>query len=147
MKSDIAKLENVYPFQSLYTAISYYLNCNPARQKYLNIHEPESGSSNKYDDFTGLSKKDIHASLTRAIKELLQSATKDEYWIFVYRYLTPAELDSSFETIAKLQGIHERKARRICQKVEDNLLRILTKRELIDPNQLQELLNNPDRIK
>lgn len=146
MKPDISKIEYVYPFKSVYTAISYYLNYNPARQKFINIHEPEGKSSVKAEDFTGYSQKDIHASITLALNETLKQASKEEYWVFTYRYLTPSELDSSFQTIAKLQGLHERKCRRICQKMEDILLKKLCKRDLIDPDKLQELLHNPDKI-
>lgn len=145
MQDDISKLEIVYPFESLFSAISYYVMCNPARQKYLNIHEPDRKTKAKAEDFTGYSPKDIHASLTLGINQLLKEASKDEYWIFTYRYLAPSELDSSFETIAKIQGMHERKVRRICKKMEDNLLRIFAKRHLINPQKLQELLNTPDK--
>lgn len=104
--TDKDKLEVVYPFTKTTKVISWYQRNNPARQRFKNTLEPDSGNFFSQEerelgepdliesfahnpDFSGFSLKDIFAAITIIMDRALKSSPRYEERAFIYRYFTP----------------------------------------------------------
>lgn len=143
---DMMKLKVVYPFRTVHQAITYFINNNPARQRYINLLEPERDSAESVAHRMGGAPADIYAAMCLAINSALKNAHKDKYWAYIYRWMTPRELDCSWEGIATHMRLDKRTVKKYVHQMEDDIFREMAKRELIDPSLAESILHFPEKV-
>lgn len=120
---------------------------NPARQRFINILEPDRFPTPQAEDFTGNSPRDLWASVATAIAAILKDAHSKAYWSFCFWHLAEREActrtgkDFSKESIAKELGIKKHQVSKYIREVESDLARELVRRELLNPDSLKPLFN------
>lgn len=67
-----------FPFPSLRRAVEYIEFGNPARQRSLNLFEPERGGKPSHEQFTGYHPADLYASVVAGFERVLAD-TRDSY--------------------------------------------------------------------
>lgn len=126
-------MDDIPPFPNLRSVINFYLLKNPARQKFVNVLEPERYPVPHSEDFTGDSPRDQWSSIANAIHNIIDAVDSEKRTCFTVRYLFPSDFDSSIETIAKGLKISTYKVRKNISYVENKLSDELVRRELISP--------------
>lgn len=139
-------MKSVYPFQTVHQAINFYINNNPARQRYVNHAEPDKDSAESVEHRMGGAPQDIYASICLAINYALKHAHEQKYWAYIYRWMTPRELDCSWQGIAQHMRLDKRTVKKYVHQMEDDIFREMVRRELIDPDQASIILHYPDKV-
>lgn len=122
------------PFFSVGQAITYFRFNNPARQRYVNLTEPDRLSSKGYEQFSGDHPADIWASVRYAISNVInQDPEPLAISIFALKFL--GERDQQFykSDIAKHLNLREKYVARVIGRLWDALDDELVRRELKEP--------------
>ena len=118
-------------FYSLGELMSWYNTHNPARQRFFNLFEPESGSNSYASDFSGDSESDIWASITWAIKRALRGRSYLEARSWALRNLNETAFQYSIEEIACDLQKTPKKISRWIRQIDRDLERECIRRELL----------------
>ena len=131
----ITKLEEVshYPFKSVGHALQFLNDCNPARERSLNVLEQEIRSRPHYADFSGYSPKDIYASLVWAVKKMLRYECTDAKALWNLCNAGDRAEQMEYGFAAQKLGLDPRWAKRVLGRMRDTLQNELVRRELIAP--------------
>lgn len=132
-----SKIERVYfmeatPFSNVFSAIAYYVCCNPARAKSLNILEPSGGCRRPATEFSGNHPNDIWVSVCHAVRRTMDSERGLYRAAFRMYYLDPERHHNS-ESIARALSLSARTVRRKLNKMVALLEDELVRRELLPP--------------
>ena len=120
-----------YPFESIYQALKFYLSHNPARQKFVNILEPETleGKSN-----TDKNKDEwLYLGILFAIERIRRYVPEHQYDAFADFHLRNLSKDD----IAIDVGRSKRTISRWIYKSETDFARELTDMRMLDPEYLK----------
>lgn len=128
----ISKLE-AYQFDSVNQAIRWYQTHNPARQKFLNILEPERGNKPQADDFCTENPVFLWINVVGAIEAILCELDRDRRQAFLL-----CEIGQNGERVhpveaAKLFRVHPRTVYRWLQEIREKLEREMQQREILEP--------------
>lgn len=121
-----------FAFTDLYQALNYFRYKNPARAKYVNILELETGANSYGDDFTGDHPNDIWASVAIAIKNILKQYNPEYQKAFILCDLNSERINP--EEAAQDLGYSVRMINIMRAKIKDDLIRELKRRELLTYN-------------
>ena len=114
-----------HPFGSYRAALRYYKERNPARQKYVNVLEPEHHA--------GSSKEQIQAAVelwvevVKAMENARHCCGNFEYWVFIACEISEIHP----QDIAQRLSLSRRKIRRMLTRVQDAFEAELIARGLI----------------
>lgn len=120
-------------FNSLNSVLTWFINNNPARPKYLNLLEPELGRTFLPDDFAVEHPQRLFSEILNAIHGALVNNPRDARLLFNF-----CELGRPFgarvhpKDAAKLIHISERAAYRLLKRVKDDLSEDLKRRRILD---------------
>lgn len=116
-------------------AISYYRFQNPARQKFVNITEPERYARDVSEQFSGKHPADVWASVQYAIKDVVSRDPEPlAMSIFALKFLGERDQQYYKTDIAKILKINERHVAKVIGRLWDALDDELVRRELKDPD-------------
>ena len=123
-----------YPFASVFAAITYYLRCNPARQKAINLLEPEFGSKPSHEDFTGYfggsdTPRDLYAKVTHSLNRALHLHPSDERRAFQLYHFERLPADR----IAASLGYRLNNVYAMIRRVREEFKRDLIAHGLLEP--------------
>lgn len=122
-------------FSSVGQAISYYRFQNPARQKFVNITEPEVHVRDVSEQFSGNHPSDIWASIQYAIRQVVNDDPEPlALSIFALKFLGERDQQYYKTDIAKMLGLNERYVSKVIGRLWDALDDELVRRELKEPN-------------
>ncbi len=119
------------PFTSIGQALCFFNEQNPARARPYNFSEPEAGRKQFAEDFSGLSRADIWASVAHAIKYSLQGRSGDEIYCFTARNIGDRSRHLSVDEIAVKLGWSESRVRKALKATIKELESELKRRELL----------------
>lgn len=120
------------PFKSLGHALSFFNECNPARYKALNIFEPERGSRPQYDDFSGLSPRDLWAGVCFSIGYVLKRRAPHEIEAWRLRNIGPREKHLHADDIADKVHMSRSWVYRTLSEINDDLVTELESRGYLE---------------
>lgn len=122
-------------FSSVGQAISYYRFQNPARQKFINLTEPDHHQRNVAEQFSGDHPADIWASVRYAVRDVVEADPEPlAMSIFALKFLGERDQQYYKTDIAKLLNLNERYVAKVIGRLWDALDDELVRRELKEPD-------------
>lgn len=118
-------------FASVLAALSYYKLKNPARQRFINLLEPERGSPQLAEDFTTENPVFVWVNVTGAINAILSELDRDRRRAFILCELGDGETRLHPIEVARALRVHERTVFRWLSDIRERLERELKQRDLI----------------
>lgn len=122
-----------YPFKSVGSALRFLNTCNPARQRFPNLAEPEFGHRPGGDDFSGESPRDLWASVAAAVDQTLKDQPREWRVAWVLRNRGDSQGHLSVEEISDRLSLPIKVLYRILKTIADELEDELIARELLEP--------------
>ena len=120
------------PFTDLRAAIRFYLSNNPARQKFVNILEPDRIAAKNADEKAAAA--DIWAAIVRSLRNVEIACGGLPYYVFTACEIGfPEEGRQHPADVAKQVHLSERKIRRMINTCRAELEDELIARGLIPP--------------
>jgi len=122
-------------FASLGSVLAWFLNNNPARQKNLNIFEPDRGGIVLPEDFCVGHPQRCFCEILNSIHGSLSNNCRDARLLFNF-----CELGRPFgarlhpKDAAELLHISERQAYRLLKRIKDDLREDLQRRNILKVN-------------
>lgn len=122
------KVEDVYKFKSVNQLLHWYTHNNPARQKFINLLERESKTTNENSSIDW-------ALICSVIYGTLTYCTYNERRAFLMRYSAdPKTSNLAIDEIAYELQVSTRQARRYIHSVTDELESVFKQMGLIAPD-------------
>lgn len=120
-----------YPFESIYQALKFFLSHNPARQKFVNVLEPETLAGKSTSDKN--QNECIYICVLFALERIKKYIPEHEYDAFEDFHLRNLSKDD----IAFDVGRSKRTVARWIYKAETKFARELTDMRALDPEYLK----------
>lgn len=121
-------MEDVYKFRTINQLLHWYTHNNPARQKFINLLERDSKSTNENSSIDW-------ALICSVIYGTLSYCTYNERRAFLMRYSSdPRAANLALDDIASEINISTRQVRRYINSVTDELESVFKQMGLIAPD-------------
>lgn len=126
-----------YPFRSYAQAVAFINYNNPARQKFVNLLEIERGTKPSHEDFSGLTPRDLWASVVAGVKKVLKDYDYHHRLVWCLRNRGDTQKQLAAEEIAEVLNMQTRTIYRMLRRIREDIERELVRRHLLDPEVLE----------
>lgn len=125
-------------FETLGAALAFFNNHNPARQKSVNVYEPERGGSNHYlDDFTGGSEADLWAAVLKCLQRAFFGVQRQAVEAWTLRNVGDRAHQLHPDEIADIMRYSPRVVHRWLNDLDERAIIELVRRELLPAEELE----------
>lgn len=126
-------LDNVSKFKSIFQAIAYYQNNNPARERRVNLLELDRKGNSYGMQFDGEHPADVWSSVVHSFQSVFSCYTHDQRSAYLWLRFCPEELDRpTRKEIGKKLSRNPNTIGRWIRQIDDDLSDELKRRNLLE---------------